>query len=114
MQKTILIIDDERAIRNALREILEYEKYQVDDAEDGPSGIELVSRENYDVILCDIKMPKMDGIEVLENILKNICIYLYDQLFLLNTKNKALLVSAFLIRIFFEIIARMPTQEQLF
>jgi DNA-binding NtrC family response regulator len=66
----ILIIDDERAIRNALREILEYENYQVDDAEDGPSGIELVSKESYDVILCDIKMPKMDGIEVLENIQK--------------------------------------------
>ncbi len=66
----ILIIDDERAIRNALREILEYENYQVDDAEDGPSGIELVNKESYDVILCDIKMPKMDGIEVLENIQK--------------------------------------------
>jgi two-component system, NtrC family, nitrogen regulation response regulator NtrX len=66
----ILIIDDERAIRNALREILEYENYQVDDAEDGPSGIELVGKEIYDVILCDIKMPKMDGIEVLENIQK--------------------------------------------
>jgi len=67
----ILIIDDERAIRNALREILEYENYQVDDAEDGPSGIELVGKESYDVILCDIKMPKMDGIEVLENIQKS-------------------------------------------
>lgn len=66
----ILIIDDERAIRNALREILEYEKYLVDDAEDGPGGIELVSKESYDVILCDIKMPKMDGIEVLEHIQK--------------------------------------------
>lgn len=66
----ILIIDDERAIRNALREILEYEKYQVDDAADGPSGIELVGKESYDVILCDIKMPQMDGIEVLENIQK--------------------------------------------
>jgi DNA-binding NtrC family response regulator len=67
----ILIIDDERAIRNALREILEYENYQVDDAEDGPSGIELVGKESYDVILCDIKMPKMDGIEVLEKIQKS-------------------------------------------
>jgi two-component system, NtrC family, nitrogen regulation response regulator NtrX len=66
----ILIIDDERAIRNALREILEYENYHVDDAEDGPSGIELVGKESYDVILCDIKMPHMDGIEVLENIQK--------------------------------------------
>jgi DNA-binding NtrC family response regulator len=66
----ILIIDDERAIRNALREILEYENYQVDEAEDGPKGIEWVSKESYDVILCDIKMPQMDGIEVLENIQK--------------------------------------------
>jgi two-component system, NtrC family, nitrogen regulation response regulator NtrX len=66
----ILIIDDERAIRNALREILEYENYQVDEAEDGPTGLELVAKESYDVILCDIKMPQMDGIEVLENIQK--------------------------------------------
>ena len=66
----ILIIDDERAIRNALREILEYENYLVDEAEDGATGIELVNKESYDVILCDIKMPKMDGIEVLENIQK--------------------------------------------
>jgi DNA-binding NtrC family response regulator len=67
----ILIIDDERAIRNALREILEYENYQVDDAEDGASGIDWVTKESYDVILCDIKMPKMDGIEVLEHIQKS-------------------------------------------
>jgi len=66
----ILIIDDERAIRNALREILEYENYLVDEAEDGATGIELANKESYDVILCDIKMPKMDGIEVLENIQK--------------------------------------------
>lgn len=66
----ILVIDDERAIRNALREILEYEKYQVDEAEDGQTGIEFVGKESYDVILCDIKMPKMDGIEVLEIIQK--------------------------------------------
>jgi len=64
----LLIIDDERAIRNTLREILEYENYQVDDAVDGPSGLELVSKESYDVILCDIKMPQMDGIEVLEKV----------------------------------------------
>lgn len=64
----ILIIDDERAIRSTLREILEYENYQVDDAVDGPTGLEFVSKESYDVILCDIKMPQMDGIEVLEKV----------------------------------------------
>jgi len=65
----ILIIDDERSIRNAIREILEYEKFQVDEAEDGLSGVVKVKGGKYDVILCDIKMPKMDGTEVLERIL---------------------------------------------
>ncbi|MDA9120577.1 sigma-54 dependent transcriptional regulator [Flavobacteriales bacterium] len=64
----ILIIDDERSIRNAIREILEYEKFQVDEAEDGLSGVVKVKGGKYDVILCDIKMPKMDGTEVLERI----------------------------------------------
>jgi two-component system, NtrC family, nitrogen regulation response regulator NtrX len=66
----ILVIDDERPIRNSLRDILEYEKYQVDDAENGPAGLDLVNKELYDVILCDIKMPQMDGIEVLAEIQK--------------------------------------------
>lgn len=65
----ILVIDDEKSIRNTLREILEYEKYLVDDAADGAEGLQLVDKEKYDVILCDIKMPKMDGIEVLKAIL---------------------------------------------
>jgi len=65
----ILIIDDERSIRNAIREILEYEKFQVDEAEDGLSGVVKVKGGKYDVILCDIKMPKMDGTEVLERIM---------------------------------------------
>jgi len=64
----ILVIDDEKAIRNTLKEVLEYEKHEVDLAEDGPSGIELFSSNTYDVVLCDIKMQKMDGIEVLEKI----------------------------------------------
>jgi DNA-binding NtrC family response regulator len=65
----ILVIDDERSIRNTLREILIYEKYEVDDAADGATGIEMVKNNKYDVILCDIKMPQMDGIEVLEKLL---------------------------------------------
>jgi DNA-binding NtrC family response regulator len=64
----ILIIDDERSIRNTLREILEYEKYTVDDAADGEIGLQMVREHKYDAILCDIKMPKMDGIEVLVKI----------------------------------------------
>jgi two-component system, NtrC family, nitrogen regulation response regulator NtrX len=61
----ILVIDDERAIRNTLKEVLEYEKHEVDLAEDGPSGLEMFTSNSYDVVLCDIKMAKMDGIEVL-------------------------------------------------
>ncbi len=64
----ILVIDDEKSIRNTLREILEYEKYTVDDAADGEIGLQLVREQRYDAILCDIKMPKMDGIEVLTKI----------------------------------------------
>ena len=66
----ILVIDDEQSIRNTLRDILEYEKYKVDDAADGMSGLALVDDNEYDVILLDIKMPKMDGIEVLEYLMK--------------------------------------------
>ncbi len=64
----ILVIDDERAIRNTLKEVLEYEKHEVDLAEDGPTGIELFNANTYDIVLCDIKMAKMDGIEVLQKI----------------------------------------------
>ena len=61
----ILVIDDERAIRNTLKEILEFEKHEVDLAEDGAAGLELFGQRHYDIVLCDIKMPKQDGIEVL-------------------------------------------------
>ncbi len=64
----ILVIDDEKSIRNTLREILEYEKYDIDDASDGMEGLRLAGEQKYDVVLCDIKMPKMDGIEVLMKI----------------------------------------------
>ena len=64
----ILIIDDQDPIRRVLREILENEKYQVDDAANGPTGLEMIKEQEYDVILCDIKMPDMDGIEVLEHV----------------------------------------------
>jgi len=66
----ILVIDDERSIRNTLRDVLEYEKYEVDLAEDGVSGIEMFTQKGYDVVLCDIKMAKMDGIEVLQKLLE--------------------------------------------
>jgi two-component system nitrogen regulation response regulator NtrX len=64
----ILIIDDEKSIRYTLREILEYEKYVVEEAKDGEEGLEMITNNHYDVVLCDIKMPKMDGIELLDKI----------------------------------------------
>jgi len=67
---TILIIDDERPIRNAMRDILEYEDYKVDEAEDGQIGFDKIKAGKYDLVLCDIKMPKKDGIEVLTAITK--------------------------------------------
>lgn len=65
----LLIIDDERAIRSTLREILEYENYDVDDIDNGIDGLELIKKNNYNLVLCDIKMNKMDGMEVLESAL---------------------------------------------
>ena len=62
----VLIIDDERAIRRALKEILEYEKCQVLETENGKEGLELIRSNSLDVIFCDIKMPLMDGMELLE------------------------------------------------
>jgi two-component system, NtrC family, nitrogen regulation response regulator NtrX len=62
----ILIIDDEKSIRITLKEILEYEKYMVDEAKDGEEGLAMITKNDYDVVLCDIKMPKIDGMEVLE------------------------------------------------
>lgn len=64
----ILIIDDEASIRRTLREILEYEKYKVDDAATGMEALSRINEQEYDVILCDIKMPEMDGIELLSAI----------------------------------------------
>lgn len=64
----ILIADDEQSIRRTLREILEFEKYQVDEAGDGLECLAKIKQETYDVIILDIKMPKMDGMETLEKI----------------------------------------------
>jgi len=66
----ILIVDDERAIRSTLKEILEYENHQVEEAIDGAEGLEKITKNTYDLILCDIKMPRMDGAELLDAALK--------------------------------------------
>lgn len=66
MAKTILIIDDERSIRNTLSEILSFEGYQADLAADGEEGLKKLKDKHFDCIICDIKMPRMDGMEVFE------------------------------------------------
>lgn len=71
MTMKILIIDDERAIRNSLREILSDEGYQVDVAEDGAAGVKSAMATHYDLIFSDIKMPGMDGLEVLSTLEEN-------------------------------------------
>jgi len=65
----ILVIDDERSIRNTLKEVLEYENHEIDVAVDGHEGIEMFVKGKYELVLCDIKMPNMDGIEVLEKLI---------------------------------------------
>jgi len=67
MSKRILIIDDERAIRASLRDILEYENYHVEEVENAVKALDILSNSSFDVIFCDIKMPKMDGLEFLEH-----------------------------------------------
>ena len=65
----ILIIDDEKAIRNALRDILEHEKHTVDEAEDGAAGLEKAKKGGYDVILCDMRLANgLDGVALLQAI----------------------------------------------
>jgi DNA-binding NtrC family response regulator len=66
----ILVIDDEKSIRNTLAEILAAEDHEVLSAEDGPTGLELYGENKFDVVLCDIKMQEMDGMEVLEKLLE--------------------------------------------
>lgn len=66
----ILIIDDEKAICNTLKDILLYEKYEVDVANDGEEGVKKAQSNSYDLVLCDIKMPKMDGHEVLSKLME--------------------------------------------
>lgn len=66
----ILVIDDERAIRNTLKDILEYEKYQVELAENASQALQIIKSSEFDIILCDIKMPDMDGLELLPNLIQ--------------------------------------------
>jgi len=67
----ILVIDDEKAIRRSIKEILEFEKHVIDEAEDGQMALEMALKNNYDIILSDIKMPKLDGIELLQKLVDN-------------------------------------------
>lgn len=67
----ILIVDDEKAIRNAFQSILQDEGYEADTAENGTEALEMTGKENYEVIFCDIKMPGMDGTEVLKKLIEN-------------------------------------------
>ncbi len=67
----ILIIDDEKAIRNVLKEILSNEGFTVDEATDGEEGLKKFTASTYDVVLCDIKMPKLDGIEFLQKVMES-------------------------------------------
>ncbi len=66
----ILVIDDEKSIRSTLKEILEYEGYKLELATNGKEGLELFEKDNFDIVLCDIKMPEMDGIEVLDKLME--------------------------------------------
>lgn len=66
----ILVIDDEKSIRNTLKEILEYEGHEVQDAADGLDGLKKIEAEKFDIILTDIKMPKMDGMELLDKVIE--------------------------------------------
>lgn len=66
----ILVVDDERSIRNTLKDVLEYEKHTVELAEDGMSALQLIQQKEFDLVLCDIKMPQMDGTELLEKIMQ--------------------------------------------
>ena len=66
----VLIIDDEKSIRRALREILEFEECNVEEAENGKEGLELIQKNEYDLIFCDIKMPVIDGLDVLSRTVK--------------------------------------------
>src|SRR5919112_4246196 len=68
MPYRILVVDDETGIREAIRMTLEYEGYKIDEARSGQEGLDKASKTDYDAILLDIKMPVLDGIEVLENL----------------------------------------------
>ncbi|MDD3630888.1 MAG: sigma-54 dependent transcriptional regulator, partial [Bacteroidales bacterium] len=67
----ILIVDDEKSVRETLREMLEYEGYEVVEADSGLQALDLFSQQSFDVVLCDIKMPGMDGLELLDKILQS-------------------------------------------
>ncbi|MCX6265278.1 MAG: sigma-54 dependent transcriptional regulator [Bacteroidetes bacterium] len=66
----ILLLDDEKSIRNVLKDILQHEGYRIEEAADGEQGLQKLAAQPFDLVLCDIKMPKMDGLEVLQQIMQ--------------------------------------------
>ena len=68
--EAIILIDDEKSIRNVLRDILQHEGYRIEEAADGEQGLQKLAAQPFDLVLCDIKMPKMDGLEVLQQIMQ--------------------------------------------
>src|ERR1041384_8174847 len=66
----ILVVDDMAAIRTSLREILTEEKHEVEEAKDGEEALRKLEEEHFDIVFCDVKMPKIDGIELLERVKK--------------------------------------------
>jgi two-component system, NtrC family, nitrogen regulation response regulator NtrX len=94
----LLIVDNEKGIRSAMRDMLEFEEYEVDEAQNGQQGLDMIMRDNYDVVLCDVKMQQMDGLEMLSkagNLGKHTQFIMLSSLTDQETINRATALGAF-------------------